>query len=438
MSGVVYMSRPDPVHARAFAVQVVRKLREAGFESLWAGGCVRDQLMGREPKDYDIATNATPDQIREVFGKRRTLAVGAAFGVITVIGPREAGQIDVATFRQDAGYSDGRHPDAVTFSTAEHDAQRRDFTINGLFFDPLEERVIDYVGGQEDLQRNLIRAIGNPQLRFAEDKLRMLRAVRFAATLSFDIDPATLDAIRLAAHELTLVSPERIAEELRRMLVHPARHHALELLRTTQLLPEILPTLAGVWPSHEPTDETHATAWDRTIRMLERLPATTFSVVLAIVVREAFVSLGSNPELVRDLGRELRLSNDEREGMVFLLEQEGLIRQASQIEWPVVQRVLISPRIEELLAFVEAVADVLDGQTREIEFCREKLQLPPDQLNPLPLISGDDLRGLGIPAGPVYKLLLEQARDEQLSGRIHTPEEALTWVRIRHFGEPTP
>jgi poly(A) polymerase len=429
------MSQLDPVQAYQFAVEVVRKLRDAGYESLWAGGCVRDRLMGREPKDYDIATNATPIQIRDVFGHKRTVAIGASFGVITVVGPREAGRIDVATFRRDAGYSDGRHPDSVTFSTAEEDAQRRDFTINGLFYDPLEQRVIDFVGGQEDLKQNLIRAIGDAQLRFSEDKLRMLRAVRFASTLSFEIDAGTFRAIQASAHEITLVSSERIAEELRRMLVHPARHHALELLRSTRLLPEILPTIAGVWPAADPTDETHAAAWDQTVRILERLRQPTFSVAFAAVVRAAYVARHFDETLILDLSRDLRLSNEEREGALFVLTNEAIIRHASTIFWPTLQRILIAPRIEELLEFAGAVADVLDGQTREIEFCRTKLQLAPEQLNPTPLISGDDLRGLGIPTGPVYKHLLEQARDAQLMGLLHTVEEATAWVRVRWLGE---
>ena len=174
---------------REFALEIVEQLRAAGFEALWAGGCVRDQLLGLAPKDYDVATSATPDEIRDLFGRRRTLAIGASFGVITVLGPRAAGQIEVATFRTDAAYSDGRHPDSVTFTTAEHDAARRDFTINGLFFDPVAEAVVDYVNGRDDLERKTIRAIGDPAARIAEDKLRMLRAVRFAATFDFHIEP---------------------------------------------------------------------------------------------------------------------------------------------------------------------------------------------------------------------------------------------------------
>src|SRR6185436_14620848 len=199
------MRPPDPQLAREFAVEVVRRLRDSGHQALWAGGCVRDQLMGQTPKDYDVATDAVPDRIRETFGKRRTLPIGAAFGVITALGPRGAGQIDVATFRRDAAYSDGRHPDAVTFSDAEHDAQRRDFTINGLFYDPLIGQVTDFVGGQEDLNRRVIRAIGDPLARIAEDKLRMLRAVRFAARFNFLLEEQTLAAIRQQAHELIIV-----------------------------------------------------------------------------------------------------------------------------------------------------------------------------------------------------------------------------------------
>ena len=235
------MSVVDSKAARRFAKNVVEKLRAAGYEALWAGGCVRDQLLEREPKDYDVATSATPEQVRDVFGRRRTLAIGAAFGVITVPGKGNEGQVEVATFRQDATYSDGRHPDSVKFSSAKEDAQRRDFTINGLFFDPLEDRVIDYVGGQDDLSKKVVRAIGDPDQRIGEDKLRMLRAVRFAATYDFELDAGTASAIRQRASEMTVVSAERIAEELRRMLSHPDRARAVSLLEAVDLLGVILP-----------------------------------------------------------------------------------------------------------------------------------------------------------------------------------------------------
>ncbi|MFN5709429.1 MAG: CCA tRNA nucleotidyltransferase, partial [Planctomycetota bacterium] len=173
---------------REFAVQIVQRLQQAGFEAVWAGGCVRDMLLGLKPKDYDVATSALPEQIRDLFGHRQTLAIGASFGVITVLGPKSAGQVEVATFRQDAEYSDGRRPDSVHFSTAERDAQRRDFTINGMFYDPVQDVVLDFVEGRRDIDERVIRAIGNPEERIAEDKLRMLRAVRFAATYQFHLD----------------------------------------------------------------------------------------------------------------------------------------------------------------------------------------------------------------------------------------------------------
>ena len=237
---------PNLTAAREFAVEVVRQLKAAGYHAVWAGGCVRDQLMQRTPKDYDVATDARPDQVREVFGHHRTLPIGAAFGVITVLGRKAAGHIEVATFRNDAGYSDGRRPDAVIFSTMEEDAQRRDFTINGVFFDPLQEQYIDFVGGQSDLQRGVVRAIGNAHDRFAEDKLRMLRAVRFAANLEFVLELETHEAIKTHAADIQIVSAERIAAEMRRMLAHRQRAQATRLLWETTLLPQILPESAVV------------------------------------------------------------------------------------------------------------------------------------------------------------------------------------------------
>src|SRR6185295_1585440 len=237
---------PDVTRQRAFALEIAQKLRAAGFEALWAGGCVRDELLGLTPKDYDVATSAKPEQIRDLFGRRRTLPIGASFGVITVLGPREAGQIEVATFRTDAAYSDGRHPDSVTFTTAEHDAQRRDFTINGLFYDPIAQQVVDYVGGQQDLKAKILRAIGDPRLRLSEDKLRMLRAVRFAAAFNFAIDPDTLTAIQDMAPEINTVSAERIGIEIRRMLIDPNRASALKLLREANLLVQVLPEVADL------------------------------------------------------------------------------------------------------------------------------------------------------------------------------------------------
>ena len=253
-----------PDEQRRFAVEVVRRLREAGFEAYWAGGCVRDQLLGRTPKDYDVATNAVPDQVRKLFGRRRTLAIGAAFGVIAVIGPKPAGTVEVTTFRRDAPYSDGRHPDSVTFSSAEEDASRRDFTINGLFYDPIERRVIDFVGGQADLADKHLRAIGRARERFAEDKLRMLRAVRFAAAFAFALDDEIRAAIAEMAAEIHVVSPERIAMEMRRMLADPSRAAGVRLMLETGLAAEVLPEIV-------PCDDGQRRRLDDTLDVLSRL-----------------------------------------------------------------------------------------------------------------------------------------------------------------------
>jgi len=377
---------------------------------------VRDQLMGVPPKDYDVATDAVPDRIREVFGKRRTLAIGAAFGVITVLGPKGAGQIDVATFRKDAAYSDGRHPDAVSFSDAEHDAQRRDFTINGLFFDPLANQVIDYVGGQEDLARRLIRAIGDARQRIAEDKLRMLRAVRFAARFDFAIDDTTLTAIQHQARELIIVSAERVAAELRFILTHHSRARGLELLSETALLEVILPeTELGL---SEPA------AWDRTRAILAALDSPTFPVALATLLRELHLADPSK-NLPQTVFQRWKLSTDELTGLEKFLREEPIIRTAPEQPWPQLQRILTTPRIDELLTYSAAVAQILDGSTSAIDFCRAKLALPSAELNPPPLLTGDDLKQLGLPPGPAYREILEALRDAQLNKLITTRDEAL-------------
>jgi poly(A) polymerase len=410
----------DPQLAREFALEVVRRLRESGHQSIWAGGCVRDQLMGQPPKDYDVATDAVPDRIREIFGKRRTLPIGAAFGVITVIGPKGAGQLDVATFRRDAAYSDGRHPDSVAFSDAEHDAQRRDFTINGLFYDPLADQVIDYVGGQEDLARRVIRAIGDPLARIAEDKLRMLRAVRFAARFDFAFDEATLAAIKQQARELIIVSAERVAAELRLILTHTSRARGTVLLAETGLLEVVLPEAAPLLQSRD--------QWSRSLSVLNALESPTFSMSLAALLRDLGPA-DDGKNLARIVFDRWKLSTDELEGVEKLLREESIIRTASRQPWPKLQRILVAPRIDELLGYCEPIARVIDGTTAEIDFCRAKLTLPTTELDPLPLITGDDLKQLGIPPGPAYRELLDAVRDAQFEKQIKTREDAIRLIR---------
>ncbi len=429
---------PLPNRQRAFALEIVEKLRAAGFDALWAGGCVRDVLLGITPKDYDVATSATPDQIRNLFGHRRTLPVGAAFGVVTVMGPRAAGQIEVATFRTDAAYSDGRHPDSVTFTDAQHDARRRDFTINGMFFDPVAGEVVDHVGGRDDIQHRTIRAIGDPRLRLREDKLRMLRAVRFAAAFGFLIEPQTLHAIQEMAADITTVSAERIGMEIRRMLIDPGRARALELLRETNLLQHVLPESASL----------DIAAFDQTKRILAALHEPSLPLALAALFSTQYRVPSTASELpaprqepsgrppAHSVGRRLRFTNKEIERARWLIGQLPIVARAPQVPWPQLQRILIHDGAAELLELLESITGPTDPA---IAFCRQRLAWPPERLNPPPLVDGSDLIRHGLAPGPQFSALLEQIRDAQLNGEITSRDEAIALAdRLRAPGKTLP
>ena len=425
------MAEPiDPAAQREFALDVVERLRAAGHVASWAGGCVRDALLGLVPKDYDVATDARPDQIRTLFGPKRTLAIGAAFGVITVLGKKPAGQIEVATFRQDAAYSDGRHPDAVTFSTPEHDAQRRDFTINGLFFDPLTEQVLDFVGGEKDLQARLIRAIGEPRQRFAEDKLRLLRAVRFAVRYQFAIEPKTRKAIEGMAGQIGVVSVERIAMELRAILEHPRRADGMQLLAELGLLAAIMRKAAVPWPTEGLLSSAD---WLMTLDVLGALGRPSFPLALAALVHRMFDS-GNSSKATSTLCVNLKLSNAETRLATWLVSQYANLHDAPNLPWPQLQRLLVAEEAADLLALAEATART-DDDRAGIDFCRQKLALPPDLLNPPQLITGDVLVEHGLRPSPQFARLLVQVRDAQLLGQIKTKAEALALVdRLRDSG----
>ena len=398
---------------RRFALEVVQRLRASGFDAYWAGGCVRDQLLGRVPKDYDVATNARPEQVREIFGRRRTVAVGAAFGVISVRGPKRAGQIEVATFRRDVDYSDGRHPDGVVFSSPAEDAARRDFTINGLFYDPLDDRVLDFVGGREDLARRLIRAIGDPYQRFREDKLRLLRAVRFAAAFEFELEPRTREAVREMASEILVVSPERIAMEMERMLVDPRRVRAVRLLRETGLAAAILPEIV-------PLDPAGDARLDHALAMLERLVEPSFPLALATLLHP-FI----DAEATLAVCRRWRLSNRCSQRAAWLVEHHAALRDPQALRRSQLQPILIAEDIGDLLALEQAAAEAAGRDTGHVTWCRSLLAQPREALDPAPLVKGDDLLRGGIAPGPEYRFLLQKIREAQLDGEIHDREEAL-------------
>jgi poly(A) polymerase len=448
---VIHLVKPE--RQRRFALEVVRRLRAAGFEALWAGGCVRDELMGREPKDYDVATNATPEQVQRLF--RHTLSVGAAFGVVIVVGPKHAGQIEVATFRSDSPYSDGRHPDHVVYSSAEEDARRRDFTINGLFYDPIGERVIDYVGGQEDLKRHIVRAIGNPRERFLEDRLRMLRAVRFAACLDFSLDEATRAAIVELAPRIVEVSAERISQEMRLMLTSPQRVRACQELHACGLLRAVLPEVAALADAagdDVPEHRGRPSPWQQTLETLGALSEPHFALALAALLhrvggeggdlpasggeaspraaaRSAVQQAARAAAAVMAVGRRWKLTNRERETAAWLVAHQNDLKGVRARPWSAVQPVLADPRAGDLVALMTAQAAVSALDPADVQFCLEKRALPPDVLNPPPLLTGDDLLQLGVPQGKTIGTLLKRVRQAQLDGEIHGRDDAVALVR---------
>jgi poly(A) polymerase len=419
------MPANDP--KREFAVDVVRKLQQAGFTALWAGGCVRDLLLGHAPDDYDVATSARPDEVRNLFGKGRTLAIGASFGVILVRGPRGggAGDVEVATFRTEGPYLDGRHPEHVAFATPEEDALRRDFTINGMFYDPLADKVHDYVGGRQDLQGRVIRAIGNPRARFFEDKLRMLRAVRMTARFDFEIDGSTAAAVREMAVEILIVSSERIAQELKKMLVHFRRAAAMRLADDLELLPVIIPELVPM------LEESGAERWLRTLTMLERLEQPNFELALATLFAWAVSSAdpaAHAAEAVR-ICRRLKLSNKEVDHVGWLMQHRFAVNNARQMRISQLKRLLAEPGIRDLLTLGRVAAESGAGDLSAVQFCERFLaRTPANEIDPPPLITGDDLILAGLSPGARFKELLEVVRDAQLEGKIGTRDEALELV----------
>jgi poly(A) polymerase len=441
---------------RQFALDVVRRLQEAGYQALWAGGCVRDEILDLSPKDYDVATSARPDEVRRLF--RRTIAVGISFGVIEVLGPRdEVGplRVQVATFRSDVDYSDGRRPDHVVFSSAREDALRRDFTINGMFFDPIKNELLDYVGGRKDLDDHILRAIGEPEVRFTEDKLRLLRAARFATRFSLTIEPATRAAIQKMAGQITVVSAERIAEELRRLLVDPRRACGLDLLYELGLVEHVLPGVEQMkglkqGPPAAPVGD----LWDHVLRVLDLLgPSPSFPLALAALLHDVGKprTVGRTPErytfhshehvgarMANDLCLRLRLSNEERARTVWLVEKHQYLCDAPRLRPSKLKQVLGHPWVRDLLALHRADALAWGKPTDHVDYCERRLsEWSADDLDPDPLLTGNDLLKLGIPQGPLYKRLLDAVREAQLDGTIKVSAEALELVKrlFKEWGE---
>ncbi len=458
----------------ATALQIVERLRAAGHTAYFAGGCVRDMLLGLEAKDFDIATSATPDVVIALFEK--TFAVGAHFGVVLVCLGREPNgneiATEVATFRNDGVYTDGRRPDAVRFSTeAREDVVRRDFTINGMLLDPvkLEEMndvagaVLDFVGGRDDLRAGVVRAIGDARVRFAEDKLRMLRAVRFASRLGFSVDPQTMSAMRERAHEIGHVSCERVREELTRMLTEGHGRRAFELLDASGLLREVLPEAAKMRGVEQPREyHPEGDVWVHTMLLLDRLepgcsatlawgallhdigkPAT-FQIDRSAVVTGGKERIRFNGHVdvgvrvAEEILRRLRFSNEDTEQIVALVKNHMRFGDVLEMRESTLKRFLRLPRFSEHLDLHWLDCMACHQKLGMWEFARAakaRYEAEPEAMRPRLLVTGRDLIANGYKPGPRFKVMLETAEDAQLEGQVTTTEQSLALVRER-FGEP--
>ncbi len=439
----------DSGPARSSALHVARALRASGFQAFFAGGCVRDALLGRTPQDYDVATDADPDAVQRLF--RRTVAVGARFGVVVVLDGGEP--VEVATFREDVGHADGRRPDAVRFTDAKGDVLRRDFTVNGLLEDPETGEVVDYVGGRADLAARTLRAIGDPARRFEEDRLRMLRAVRFSAELGFAIEPATARAVREAAPAITSVSWERIAEEIGRILTSPHPRKGLETLDDLGLMDPILPEMTKLKGVEQPVQyHPEGDVWIHTLMLFDHLPAApsrelAWGALLHDIAKPR--TFKRAPDRIRFDGhdvlgarmaeavcRRFRLSNASTDRIVWLVRTHLYFKDLPQMRPAKVRRFLTEPGFPEALDMHYADCMASHGNLELHAFCKARLaEYAREPARPAPLLTGNDLIALGLAPSPAFKEILESALDEQLEGKIRTREEALAWAKGRMAGD---
>jgi poly(A) polymerase len=440
---------------RDFAKSIVRKLREHDHQAYFAGGCVRDLLLEREPADYDIATSATPDEVMQIFPE--TYAVGAQFGVVLVPPPQkdaaaglstESSAIEVATFRSDLGYSDGRHPDQVRFSkTPQEDVARRDFTINGMMLDPLTNEVLDLVGGRQDLQSGIIRAIGDPEQRFSEDKLRMLRAIRFAARFAYDIDRETLAAIRKHAPEIDQVSRERVRDELTRMLTEGHARQAFLLLDASGLLHEVLPEIEAMKEVQQPPEfHPEGDVFVHTLLLLEKLPhpssstlawgallhdvgkPPTFRVAPDRIRFDDHVNVGG--KMAEQICRRLHFSNHDTEQILALVHNHMRFGDVQRMKESTFKRFARMPKFEEHLELHRLDCESSFRNLASYNLVRQKLAATPaEAMRPKPLITGEELISAGYAPGPRFKEILSAVEDGQLEGRLQSKESAIEFVR---------
>jgi poly(A) polymerase len=443
---------------REHAIHIVRTLRDEGHKAYLVGGCVRDLLLGRQPADYDVATDATPEEVMKIFPE--TYAVGAQFGVVLV--PSKAGAVEVATFRSDLGYSDGRHPDEVRFSKdPREDVARRDFTINGMMLEvtpsgtlpmPISDGLLDFVGGRTDLEAGVIRAIGDPERRFDEDKLRMLRAVRFAARFEYKIEPATFVAIEKLASQIRQVSRERVRDELTKMLTESHARRAFLLLDETGLLREVLPEISAMKGVEQPPEfHPEGDVFMHTLLLLDNLPhpspaTLAWGALLHDVGKpptfrvEDRIRFNGHVEvgvkMAEEICRQLRFSNDDTEQILALVDNHMRFAHVQRMKESTFKKFVRMPRFDEHLELHRLDCRASHGDLSSYQFTREKIaSLPPEAVRPRPLITGNDLIAAGYQPGPRFKQILSEVEDAQLEGRLQTTEQAMEFVRER-FATP--
>ncbi|MDD3276702.1 MAG: CCA tRNA nucleotidyltransferase [Kiritimatiellales bacterium] len=427
------------------ALKILTQIRMAGFTAFFAGGSVRDRLLGRAAKDYDIATSARPEQIEALFPK--TVAVGKAFGVIVVV--EDGTETEVATFRTDGGYQDGRRPDSVEFCGAEEDAKRRDFTINGMFYDPLEDKIFDYVGGQEDLKKKIIRAIGDPDRRFAEDHLRILRAVRFAQTLGFEIEPATRAAIQKHAPDLAKISAERIENEFSRTLTESLRpgdalKELVELGLMESIIPEILPMIGQEQP---PEFHPEGDVFVHTCIMLNLMKNPTrvlaYSVLLHDVGKPDTAFMGEDrlrfhgherksAEMSEGILRRLKLPSKEIKQILIAIDGHMRFKDVQKMNKSTLRKLMGAETFDLEMELHRVDCASSHGLLDNYHFLLEKAEeMKNEPILPERWITGKDLKELGIASGPQMGRLIQLAYDAQLEGRFETRDALLVWLKTQ-------
>ncbi len=436
------MLKPEDERSRA-ATEICRRLTQAGHRALLAGGCVRDLLLGVPSKDYDIATSASPHAVARLFEK--CVSVGAAYGVQIVVLPE--GMFEVATFRKDGPYLDGRHPDHVEFVDEIEDARRRDFTVNAMFFDPATDSIIDYVGGREDLQRRVIRTVGEPCARFAEDHLRLLRAIRFAARLRYEIEPQTWNAITEMAQLVVSTSGERIREEILKILTEGGARRAFELLDRSRMLVHILPEVAAMKGVEQPPEfHPEGDVFEHTLMMLDMASAPSATLAMAILLHDVGKPLTqtfedrirfNNHDKVgaretEKICRRLRMSNEDTKRIAWIVENHMRVDAIPSMRENRRKRFVREDDFQDLLEVCRLDCLASHNSLDTINWIEEYIaKLPPEQLKPAPLLRGGDLIEMKYTPGPVFAEILHAVEDEQLEGTIATPDEAKAFVESR-------